>query len=58
MTPRESVLEYYPNAIAVQVGKIFEIQIPPLKLTSNRTIVLGKGKNKRCAWKSASRNIE
>jgi len=58
MTPREFVLETYPKATPLQVGKIFEIQIPTPDLTSDRTITLGKGKNKRCAWKSASRNIK
>jgi hypothetical protein len=57
MTPREYVLETYPNAIPVQVGKLYEIQIPSYDLINRCTITLGKGKNKRCAWKSASRNI-
>jgi len=57
MTPREYVLETYPNAKPVKVGKIYEIQIPSNDLINCRTITLGKGKNKQCAWKSSSRNI-
>lgn len=43
------VLKYYPEAKPIKIGKHYEI--------INGGIVLGKGKNKKCAWKSANRNI-
>lgn len=48
-TPSQQVLEYYPNAKPIKVKNHVEI-------ISNNDI-LGKGKNNRCAWKSASKNI-
>ena len=48
-TPIEQVLEYYPDAKPVKIKKHVEIR------SNDR--VLGQGKNNRCAWKAASRNI-
>jgi len=52
-TPREEVLDTYPNAQAVNVGckngKYYNIIID--------NHVLGKGKSAKNAWKSASNNI-
>jgi hypothetical protein len=43
------VLKYYPDAKPIKVKNHYEI--------INHGTVLGKGKNKKCAWKSADRNI-
>lgn len=53
-SPREQVLEYYPNAIAKNIGtksggNFYHI------MDGER--YLGKGKSKQAAWKSASRNM-
>ena len=48
-TPREQVIEYYPNAIPISKGKYFEIWC--------NDKYLGKGKSKKNAWKAASKNI-
>jgi hypothetical protein len=49
-TPREQVLEYYPNAIAIKIRRHYEI-------FSDRNY-LGQGKSAANAWKAASRNID
>ena len=43
------VLKYYPEAKPIKVKNHYEI--------INGGVVLGTGKNKKCAWKSANRNI-
>lgn len=48
-TPSQQVLEYYPDAKPVKVKNHVEIIY--------NGYVLGQGKNNRCAWISASRNI-
>lgn len=49
VSPSQIVLEYYKDAISVKVNNHYEIQSNGMRL--------GQGKNKRCAWLSASRNI-
>jgi hypothetical protein len=55
MTPREYVLQHYPNATPINIGckknngKYYEIR--------NGNDILGKGKSTKAAWKSSSRNI-
>jgi hypothetical protein len=46
---KDVVLEYHQNAIAKKVKKHYEIYSPEK--------YLGKGKNARCAWISASKNL-
>jgi len=49
MTPREEVLQHYPNAKPIKQGKG--------KIIVSDKLILGKGKNNRCAWLSSSRNL-
>ena len=63
-TPREIVLQYYPNAGAVNVGtkaggKFYEIH-SDVKTTEGfiNWARLGKGKSSKAAWKAAYRNLD
>ena len=48
-TAHNEVIKYYPKAKSIKVKNHYEI--------INEGVVLGKGKNSRCAWVSANRNI-
>lgn len=53
-SPREIVQQYYPDAIAVNVGcKKGDYY----NITCNGSY-LGQGKSKAAAWKAASRNLD
>jgi len=43
------VIKYYPKAKAIKVKNHYEI--------INEGVVLGIGKNSKCAWRSANKNI-